>query len=475
MKNKVSLLTKIILIVFTLISYTVPVSADGIKKGTLVAQIFWGEGCHPCEKMKSFLKEMNTKYIGLKTEDYEIYYNTKNKSKLEEILKRNNKEFTGVPVVIIQENVFNGYSADKEKMIETILAERLNLQPQKLSKKSDIHTNTKDENKNDNLTINKDSSELGNINKAQRQNDERLGGLSEINEDAITPIKNIQKPQKSQADTVPMFGNINPLKIPLPIATVLIALIDSFNPCAAFVLLSLLGLLIHAQSKAKVLLAGGIFVFFSGVIYFLFMAAWLNLFFVVGNIRIIIILAGAVSLTVAVINIKDYFMFKKGISLTVSQENTQKLFERMRKLTRISSWTGIALSAGVLALAANAYEVLCSAGFPMVFTRILTLNNLTNLQYYLYLVLYNLVYVLPLTIIVVIFSVSLRKVKMQEIHGRILKLISGLMMFGLGAILLLDPVLLENILIIVGLVISAIAVGILLGYLEMRGKGAVKK
>jgi len=104
----------------------------------------------------------------------------------------------------------------------------------------------------------------------------------------------------------------------------------------------------------------------------------------------------------------------------------------------------------VLAIAANSYELLCTAGFPMVFTRILTLQNLTTGQYYLYLIMYNCIYVIPLATIVVIFTTTLGAKKLTEWQGRKLKLLSGLMMFFLGLILLIDSALLNNIFVAAG-------------------------
>jgi uncharacterized membrane protein HdeD (DUF308 family) len=111
-----------------------------------------------------------------------------------------------------------------------------------------------------------------------------------------------------------------------------------------------------------------------------------------------------------------------------------------------------------LALAANAYELLCTAGFPMVFTRILTLNELSPAAHYLYLALYNLVYVLPLLAIVVVFVVTLGARKLTENEGRILKLLSGLMMLGLGAVLLIAPDTLSQPLTAVVLIAAALVV-----------------
>jgi hypothetical protein len=75
----------------------------------------------------------------------------------------------------------------------------------------------------------------------------------------------------------------------------------------------------------------------------------------------------------------------------------------------------------------------------MVYTRLLTLNELSSVQHYGYLVLYNFIYVIPLMIIVIFFSFTLGAYKLSEQQGRFLKLLSGLMMLGLGLIMLFAP------------------------------------
>jgi hypothetical protein len=118
-----------------------------------------------------------------------------------------------------------------------------------------------------------------------------------------------------------------------------------------------------------------------------------------------------------------------------------------------------------LALAANAYELLCTAGFPLVFTRILTLSELSTPAYYSYLALYNLVYVLPLLAIVVVFVVTLGARKLKEEEGRMLKLLSGLMMLGLGLVLLFAPERLSQPLTALALILAALVVTALVVWL----------
>jgi len=79
-----------------------------------------------------------------------------------------------------------------------------------------------------------------------------------------------------------------------------------------------------------VLLIGGIFVFVSGLVYFLFMAAWLNIFLLVGYPRATQIVLAIVAGVVGVINVKDFFVFRRGLSLTIPESTKPGIYARAR-------------------------------------------------------------------------------------------------------------------------------------------------
>jgi thiol-disulfide isomerase/thioredoxin len=239
-------------------------------------------------------------------------------------------------------------------------------------------------------------------------------------------------------------GNIDLHSLTLPVITLILAGLDSFNPCAFFVLLFLLSLLVHAESRTRMLLIGGLFVSISGLAYFLFMAAWLNLFMVVGDLAWVTTLAGLVAVVIALVNIKDFFWLHRGVSLSIPDHARPRLYQRMRELLYSGRLPALLFGTVMLALVANSYELLCTAGFPMVFTRILTHNGLAPSAYYGYLLLYNIIYIIPLLTIVIVFSLTLGARKLTERGGRLLKLLAGLMMLGIGLVLILAPVLLNN-------------------------------
>jgi len=203
---------------------------------------------------------------------------------------------------------------------------------------------------------------------------------------------------------------------------------------------------------------GGVFVAISGVMYFAFMAAWLNVFLVTGQLRWVTTVAGAIAVALALFSIKDYFWPDSAGSLSIPDTAKPGLFARMRKLTTGDSLPTVLVGTVALATVANSYELLCTAGFPLVFTRVLTLNDLPTSTYYGYLILYNLIYIVPLLLIVGAFVWTLGSRKLSETEGRFLKLMSGTMMLGLGLLLLLKPDLLENMFAAVGILLLAVTV-----------------
>ena len=239
--------------------------------------------------------------------------------------------------------------------------------------------------------------------------------------------------------SVPWLGVVDLQRWSLPLLTVVLAGLDAFNPCAFFVLLFLLSLLVHAKSRARMLFIGGVFVVFSGLVYFAFMAAWLNVFLWMGELRGVTLAAGLLALTIALLNIKDYFWFQQGLTLSIPESAKPGLFKRMRGVATAGGVAPMVVGTVLLAVVANSYELLCTAGFPMVFTRALTLQGLDPAAYYAYLALYNVIYVVPLALIVLAFTYTLGSRKLTEREGRLLKLLSGYMMLGLGLVLLVAP------------------------------------
>ena len=370
------------------------VQAAPAEQGAVIT-LFWGEGCPHCEREKAFLKDLGKKHPGLRVRDYEVWKNKGNGALYKQVLRTAGIKQAGVPTTVVGTAVFMGFNDQTRRSIEEAVSRCVR--------------------------------------------DGCPDGVAELNKRELA-----QNAETTGIVRIPFLGSIDPASVSLPVFTIIIGALDSFNPCAFFVLLFLLSLLIHARSRKRMFLIGGIFVLFSGLIYFLFMAAWLNVFLIVGQIAAITVAGGFVALAVGGINVKDFFLFKQGVSLVIPESAKPKLFERMRGLLKAPTMPAMIAGTIVLAISANAYELLCTAGFPMVYTRVLTLHKLSSFQYYQYLVLYNIVYVVPLAVIVAVITVTLGVRKLTEWQGRQLKLVSGLMMLSLGAVLIVNPALLNN-------------------------------
>jgi glutaredoxin len=241
---------------------------------------------------------------------------------------------------------------------------------------------------------------------------------------------------------------------PFPVFVFVIALADGFNPCAFTVLIVLLSLLTHTNSRKKMLLIGSVFVLTSAFMYFLFImiltlvGSWVfgqygsTLLKVLG---VLVVIAG-------IINIKDFFYFKKGISLTISDEHRSRIFRHagkiVKKVDRAENKRSLLIPLlGTAALAAlvNLVELGCTAMLPAAYMSALfnQYGNTIGFYHVLYTAMYSIVYVIPLFAILGDFLYSFKSDRLTEDQARILKLVGGLIMLGLGLILLIKPDLLS--------------------------------
>jgi hypothetical protein len=169
------------------------------------------------------------------------------------------------------------------------------------------------------------------------------------------------------------------------------------------------------------------------------MAAWLNLFLLIGLSRASEIVIAVLALTAGAINLKDFLAFGRAVSLSIPASAKPGIYARMRGILQAESLVGAIAGAAVLAVLVQIVELLCTSGFPALYTRILTLKQLDSVSYYGYLLLYDLAYMLDDVIVLAIGAVTLSQRRLKEKEGRWLKLVSGVVMVGLGIYLLLVP------------------------------------
>lgn len=226
------------------------------------------------------------------------------------------------------------------------------------------------------------------------------------------------------------------VEIGLPVFTLAMGLLDGFNPCSMWVLILMISLLAQMQNRRRMLVIAGTFVAIEGLVYFLFMSAWLNLFLWVGLSRISEIVIALIALIAGLINLKDFWFLGQGVSLSISKTNKTGIYLRIRKILNAQNLAGALIGVIILAFLVQAVELMCTSGFPALYTRLLTLENLNNASYYGYLLLYNVAYMFDDLLILTIGVITLSQHRLQEKEGRVLKLLSGLVMVGLGLYLL---------------------------------------
>ncbi|MEO8327243.1 MAG: glutaredoxin domain-containing protein [Nitrospirota bacterium] len=264
-------------------------------------------------------------------------------------------------------------------------------------------------------------------------------GTCPLEPEVPCPPEPRQKVIGGQPIHVPFVGDRTLPELGLPLFTVFLGLLDGFNPCAMWVLLFLLALLANLRDRRKMFLLAGTFVLVSGVVYFAFMAAWLNVFLALGYVRIIQVMMGGLAVGIGLVNVKEFWAFGQGPSLVIPESAKPRLYARVRKILAAEHLSQAMIGILVLATLVNMVEFVCTAGFPAMFTQVLSQQGLTTIEYYGYLGLYNLAYIADDSVMVTIAVVTLSHHKLQEREGRWLKLISGLVMLGLGSLLLFAP------------------------------------
>lgn len=433
-----------------------------------ILYFFWGEGCPHCEKEKEFLTTLHQRYPELEMRWFETWKHREFTQLADAMRQAYQLKTSSVPMTFLGNWTITGFRSDDitgaeiEQQVRDCIQYGCIDGLRKLGPRNIVWL-IQDQAARNNI----DGWEQFPASIPQRRDDiSQVPRLIQSQPEPATPPTPVPQASPSeqtsseqpsetpiQATPVPTTEvieipiikkqvTLNVSQIGLPLFTLIIGGLDGFNPCAMWVLSFLLTLVIYAKSRTKILLIGGIFVIASGVIYFLFMTAWLNIFMFVGYVNWLRIAVGLVAVVMGLINCKDFFFFKKGVSLSIPESAKPKLFKRMRAVINTSAIPGVILGTIVLAVTANLIELLCTAGFPAIYTKILTAQNLSVTQYYLYLMFYNIIYVIPLAVIVGIFAWKMGGRKLAEKEGRLLKLVGGLLMLALGLILLIKPQLL---------------------------------
>lgn len=342
---------------------------------------FWGVGCPHCEEAKPFLDALAKEEPRLSIEAVEVRRDPEGRRRFLETMTRLGATTIGVPTFVVGDSYVVGYlRGDTDRELREMVA------------------------------------------RALRPADEGAPGADHTTEIAI-----------------PVVGVVDPRTVSLPALTVGIGLVDGINPCAIWVLVVLLGILLHVKTTSRMLLYAAGFVVMSGVVYFTFMAAWSTFFALAGLSRIVTAILGGVLLVMGAINLKDSIWFEKGPSLVIPDRVKPALFRRMRGIAQAATVPAAFGGILVLAFMVNLVELGCTIGLPAVYTRILSMRGLGALARFGYLALYNVAYVVPLMAVVVAFIAVRRRITVTERAARVLEGVSGILLTCFGALFVVAP------------------------------------
>jgi len=235
------------------------------------------------------------------------------------------------------------------------------------------------------------------------------------------------------------LGQLSAARLGLPLFTLLLGLLDGFNPCAMWVLLFLLSLLVHRRDRRRMALVAGTFVLVSGAVYFAFMAAWLNVFLVLGLERWLQLVLAVIALAIGGVNLRDAWRSQGRFMLSIPEQAKPDLYARMRRVLQSQALAPSLLGVALPAVVVNLVELLCTAGLPAMYTAVLSQQNLSAWGHYGYLGLYILGYIADDALMVATAVWALGNQRLSDRAGRRLKGLSGAVMLALGLVLLLRP------------------------------------
>jgi len=238
---------------------------------------------------------------------------------------------------------------------------------------------------------------------------------------------------------LPIIGKIKVSDYSIAGLAVILGLVDGFNPCAMWVLAYLISLIMVLNDKKKAWLLVGSFVFASGVLYFLFMTAWLNAFLLIGYSRPVTVVIGLVALGAGVLNVREFIKTKGAIVCeVVDAESRQKTMTRIERI--VSSPLNVATIADIIALAfvVNSIEFVCSSALPAIFTRVLSLSSLSMFQYYAYILLYDFFFMLDDLIIFGSAAFAMNS-SLGDRYAKYCRPLGGAILLALGIMLLFAP------------------------------------
>lgn len=400
-------INKLLFILFVFIINVLVVKADN-EKNLVNIYLFHSDTCPHCKEEIKFLDSIKDDYDNIKIYMYEIG-NSDNVKLLDEVAQLYDTSVAGTPFTIIGDKYFKGFSyeAYHDRFIAAI----------------DYYS--------ENPYKDRTGEYIGNIELPSYQ----------FNDDNKTDTDVDEYIEEKTNRKVTIFGKEITLKnMTLPVISVIIGLVDGFNPCAMWVLLFLISMLIGMNNKKRMIIIGFTFLFTSALVYLLFMIAWLNAATLLLTINFVRLIIGLVALAGAVINLSSYVKHRKDNGCDVIDDKKRsKIFDKIKRFTHENNLALALIGAMALAISVNIVELACSAGLPVMFIEILSMNHPTIIEKIIYIGLYMIFFLLDDLIVFIIAMRTMELTGFSTKYGKLSKLIGGLLLLGIGILLIFKP------------------------------------
>lgn len=366
----------------------------GQAKEEVDLYLFWGDGCPHCAHEKEFLKELQQDDKDINIHLYEVWNDEDNAELMEKVKESFEIEATSsVPFTVIGDQVFSGYS------------DNIALQIKQAIKK--CHKE-----------------------KCENQVGKIASGINiEVEEQSDLP----------DIVDLPILGIVNVKDVSLPLIAVVIGFVDGFNPCAMWILIFLISMLLGMKNKGRMWALGLTFLITSALVYLLFMVAWLSVTLKISQILIVRIIIALVALIGGIINIRSFVKTNDSGCEIVDDKKRKKVIDRIKKFTHEKSFVLAMIGVITLAFTVNLVELACSAGLPLLFTQILALNDLNSFEYMIYIFIYIFCFLLDDIVVFVIAMTTLQVTGITTKYNKYSHLIGGIIMILIGILLIFKP------------------------------------
>ena len=388
-------------LIILLAIFIVPITSSA-KENDISLYLFHGDGCPHCAEEISFLDSISNEYDNLNIIKYEVWYNEENAAFLTDVENAFELKRSGVPTTVIGDTVIQGFGSGTGTRIRSAI---------------DYYSNNE-----------------------YIDQVERIKNGTFVKEEVEDKYeKEEEKEDKELTIDVPLFGNVNLKNVSLGTAAGVIGLIDGFNPCAMWILLFLLSVLVGMKDRKRMWIIGLTFLITSALVYMLIMLSWLQIAVKITTVIWIRNIIAIIALLGAFINIRSFIRSRDSGCEVVDDKKRKTIFKKIKKFTHEKSLALALVGVIGLAVSVNLVELACSAGLPLVFTELLVINKVNSFMRFTYTLLYILFFLLDDLIVFFIAMFTMKITGISTKYNKYSHLLGGIIMLIVGILLLFRP------------------------------------